>query len=159
MDKNQTNYDSRPDTIEHIKTVGKYMANFLSRATTRIAYHDKSKLESPEVEYFDKYTPILKDLEYGTKEYIDNMEALRPAIDHHYANNPHHPEYWENGIKDMSLVDIVEMLCDWVASCQRHPSGNILRSIEINQKRFGYSDELKQILINTLKEIQDENMQ
>jgi hypothetical protein len=42
------------------------------------------------------------------------------------------------------------MLCDWKAATLRHDDGDIRRSIEINQERFGYSDELKQILINTL---------
>jgi len=53
----------------------------------------------------------------------------------------------------MSLIDIVEMICDWIAAVERHDDGNIFKSIEINQKRFGYSDDLKNILINTAKEI------
>jgi hypothetical protein len=35
----------------------------------------------------------------------------------------------------------------------RHNDGDILRSVEINQKRFGYSDEMKQIFVNTIKEL------
>ncbi len=31
-----------------------------------------------------------------------------------------------------------------------NPKGNILKSIEINSKRFNFSDDLKQILINTV---------
>jgi len=49
----------------------------------------------------------------------------------------------------MDLLDLVEMLCDWKAATERHKDGDLLRSIEQNQKRFLYSDELKQILINT----------
>ena len=45
---------------------------------------------------------------------------------------------------------LLEMLCDWIAATKRHNNGDIRKSIEINQKRFGYSDELKQILFNTL---------
>jgi hypothetical protein len=37
----------------------------------------------------------------------------------------------------------------------RHETGCIYKSIEINQKRFGYSDELKQIFINTANYIQE----
>ena len=51
----------------------------------------------------------------------------------------------------MTLVDIVEMLCDWKAASLRHNDGNLLKSIEINANRFGYDDQLKQILINTAK--------
>ena len=49
----------------------------------------------------------------------------------------------------MNLIDLLEMICDWKASSERHADGDIFKSIEINQKRFGYSDDLKNILMNT----------
>lgn len=49
----------------------------------------------------------------------------------------------------MNLIDLLEMICDWKASSERHADGNIFNSIEVNQKRFGYSDDLKKILKNT----------
>jgi hypothetical protein len=51
----------------------------------------------------------------------------------------------------MNLVDLLEMVCDWKAATLRHANGDIEKSLEINQKRFGYSDELKAILRNTVK--------
>jgi hypothetical protein len=75
---------------------------------------------------------------------------MKPALDHHYAMNSHHPEHFATGIQGMSLLDVLEMLCDWKAATLRHNDGDIRRSIELNQKRFGYSDELKAILLNTL---------
>ncbi len=69
------------------------------------------------------------------------------GLEHHYGNNSHHPEFYENGIKGMNLIDLVEMLCDWKAATLRHINGDLLKSIEQNQKRFNYSDELKQILL------------
>jgi hypothetical protein len=54
----------------------------------------------------------------------------------------------------MSLFDLTEMLMDWKAASERHPGGtNILRSVEISSDRFSVSDQLKQILLNTVKEI------
>ena len=84
------------------------------------------------------------------KEYKSFLAGLKPALDIHYKNNRHHPEHFANGIKDMTLLDLLEMLCDWKASSERHADGDIYRSIEINQSRFGYSDELKTILKNTI---------
>ena len=75
---------------------------------------------------------------------------MKPALDSHYADNPHHPEHYDNGIKDMDLVDLIEMICDWKSATLRHNDGDIYKSIELNQKRFGYSDELKQIFKNTV---------
>ena len=50
----------------------------------------------------------------------------------------------------MNLIDVLEMICDWKASSEHHENGDIYKSIEINQKRFGYSDDLKSILKNTV---------
>ena len=74
---------------------------------------------------------------------------MKPALDHHYENNRHHPEHFKNGIKDMTLIDLIEMFCDWKTSSERHESGSILSSIDINKERFGYSEELASILLNT----------
>jgi hypothetical protein len=44
------------------------------------------------------------------------------------------------------------------AATLRHKDGDIRRSVEINQKRFGYSDELKRIFLNTIKEMNNESI-
>jgi len=49
----------------------------------------------------------------------------------------------------MNLIDLVEMLCDWSASCARYKDGNILTSISINTERFNISPDLASILRNT----------
>lgn len=143
-------YDSKSDTIEHINTVRGFLRKVLKDLDTRLLVHDASKLEDPEKATFDEYTPKLKGSTYGSDEYKSFLAAMKPALDHHYANNSHHPEFYPDGIRGMSLLDVVEMLCDWKAATLRHADGDIRQSIEINQKRFGYSDELKIILLNTL---------
>ncbi|MBQ7845480.1 MAG: hypothetical protein IJ392_04940 [Clostridia bacterium] len=90
-------------------------------------------------------------MQYGSDEYKESLKALKPALDHHYANSRHHPEHFARGILDMNLVDIVEMVCDWKAASERQKDGNLLKSIEQNAQRFGYDDQVKQILINTAK--------
>jgi len=112
--------------------------------------HDQSKLVDPEKSIFDEFTPKLRNSTYGSDEYKSFLTSMKPALDHHYKNNSHHPEFFENGIQDMTLLDILEMLMDWKAATIRHADGDILRSIEINQSRFGYSDDIKKILINTI---------
>lgn len=143
-------YDSSVETWRHIHTVQKYMLKVINLLLRRSHEHDQSKLSSPEKELFDTYTPLLKDCTYGSEQYKEFLVKLKPALDHHYANTLHHPESFPNGIKGMSLIDLVEMIVDWQAAVARHNDGDIRKSIEINQKRFGYSDELKQIFLNTL---------
>jgi hypothetical protein len=111
--------------------------------------HDQSKLESPEVEMFTEFTNKLADLTYGSKEFNDCKEQMGPALEHHYANNRHHPEHFKNGIDDMNLLDLIEMFCDWKASSMRHNNGNLLKSIEINAKRFKMNEQLVKIFENT----------
>lgn len=147
----EQNYDSTADTLIHIKEVNKNLLLFASELMLRAVNHDTSKLNSPEKELFDKYTPILKDLEYGTKEYEENLVHLQEALDHHYANNSHHPQHFVNGINGMTLMDIVEMFCDWCAAVKRTEGGDINKSIEINKNRFNMSDQLSDIFTNTVE--------
>ena len=143
--------ECRVETQKHIEKVRKYIRFFTDRLTTRGESHDASKLASPEVELFAEHTERLNEIEYGSDEYKNELEALKPALEHHYAVNSHHPEHWPNGVNDMSLWDICEMFCDWKASSERVRAGNILKSIEVNAERFHIDNQLKQILINTAR--------
>lgn len=147
--------ECRWKTQQHIENVRKNIRFFTDRLTTRGVEHDKSKLDEPEIELFAEHTDDLKNLEYGSEEYKQSLEALKPALEHHYAVNKHHPQFWKNGINDMSLIDLIEMLCDWKASSERNKNGNLLKSIEINAKRFGISNQLTQILINTARLLEE----
>jgi hypothetical protein len=145
-------YDSREDTLNHIFQVHRFIWILISELQHKASYHDHSKLEEPEKPIFDQYTPRLKNTTYGSDEYKGYLNEMRKALDHHYKNNRHHPEHFSNGIRGMTLVDICEMLSDWTAATLRHDDGDIYESIKLNQTRFGYSDELMQIFINTVKE-------
>ena len=186
--------DSRFATYEHIHEVQRRIGSAITNLIHRALEHDQSKLRSPEVEIFDRCTERLAGLTYGSPEYQAQLAEMKPALDHHYAHNSHHPEHHQppddpwverlqrsrdaiefgqvgewatdavmvldadlrsrrSPVRGMSLFDILEMLCDWDAATRRHQDGSILRSIEINQRRFGYSDELKQILLNTVAEL------
>lgn len=143
--------ECKAETLKHIRNVKKYMSIVHNLITNRALDHDRTKLESPELEVFTEYTPKLANSTYGSDEYKGFLKEMNVALKHHYENNRHHPEHFENGINDMNLIDIVEMLCDWKAATLRHNNGDLLRSIEINAGRFGYDNQLKQILINTAK--------
>ena len=143
-------FETMFQTYEHKQNVSKFISFILHDLIIRSIYHDNSKLENPEVDIFTEYTPKLANSTYGSDEYYQFLKEMKPALDSHYADNSHHPEHYDNGIKDMDLVDLIEMICDWKAATLRHNDGDIYKSIELNQKRFGYSDELKQIFKNTV---------
>lgn len=163
-------YDSRPDTYEHIGKVRGYLSAAIANLLARADRHDASKLVEPELEAFDRMTPLLATLTYGTDEYKASLAELGVALEHHYAANSHHPEHYEHGIAGMSLLDLVEMLVDWKAASLRmrkptpaapgrpeapqYDASDFMRSIALNQERFGYSDELRSILENTARELE-----
>ncbi len=146
-------YDSRPDTKAHIARVQELLAGVGDNLRTRAAKHDLSKLEDPEKSVFDVVTPKLKALTYGSDEYKASLAEMGEALTHHYAHNSHHPEHYEDGIYDMSLFDVVEMLMDWKAATERHTNGNIWTSIYQNEERFKLSPQLARILWNTAREL------
>ena len=112
----------------------------------------RSKLQSEELDTFIEYSPKLKASEYNSPEYHENLAAMKPALDHHYANNRHHIQFHEDGLMSMTLIDIIEMLVDWVASATRS-NNDVYRSLEINKDRFDIPEPIYQILKNTVDKL------
>ena len=145
-----TGYDSRADTLEHIHLVRNKIGIAAAELLQRGGDHDLSKLGPEEKPAFDRETPKLKSLTYGTPEYKASLEALGPALKHHYAHNSHHPEHYAEGIAGMDLFDLLEMICDWMASAKRNAgSGEV--DLVANVERFKIDPQLASILSNTLK--------
>jgi hypothetical protein len=147
--------EANEETRKHINRVRFLINNFIIALLDRAESHDASKLESPEVEIFARYTPKLKELTYGSEEYKQTLAEMKSALDHHYEVNAHHPEHHEFGIDDMDLVDIIEMLCDWKAASERHADGDVKQSIKINTDRFSMNQQLVNILCNSLGFVDD----
>lgn len=192
-------YDSATETLKHIRKVQANLGRMARLLIERGEVHDDSKLGPDEKPLFDKMTPLLSGVTYGSDEYRAMLAELRPALDHHNAANSHHPEHYKlwkcvhcKGVfqeKDapasdgyeskprfcpacthgaaifeftlephvsvdgFDLLDLVEMLCDWKAATERHNDGDIMRSIEINEKRFNLSPQVASILRNTVERL------
>lgn len=144
-------FDSTESTLEHIRNVRFKLMKIVDHLIERAMRHDASKLESPEKEVYDEFTPELRTLEYGSEEYKTILVKMKPAIEHHYSVSRHHPEYFVDRINGMNLIDLTEMLCDWKAAGERHTEKpiDIFRSIDINAERFHIEPQLVQILKNT----------
>ena len=52
-----------------------------------------------------------------------------------------------------SYFSLIEMLADWKAASLRHANGDIFESLRINKERFQISDQLIEILENTIREM------
>lgn len=141
------------ETMEHKKQVAFYLQKIANELFTRAIVHDNSKFSPNERPLYEMMTPLLKTLEYGTEEYKASLKELGPALAHHYANNRHHPEFHPDGIMNMNLVDLIEMLCDWMAAVKRTKNGNIAESLVKNKERFRIGTSLFLALANTVDDI------
>ena len=146
--------DAKFKTMRHIETVRNYINGVIKIFIDRAESHDQTKIQEPEAEIFEIYTPKLRQTTYGSEEYQQYLREMNVGLDHHYKHNRHHPEYHKNGIDDMNLIDLIEMLIDWKAASLRHEDGNIYESIKLNQERFGYSDDMRWLLERTMSYIE-----
>lgn len=146
-------YDSTQDTLDHIARVQHRLAEVSLNLRERAHTHDQSKLSEPEKSLLDQLETQTNLPIYGSEAERARFDALAEFRKYHYAANDHHPEHTDQGMRGMSLLSIIEMLCDWRAAGARHIGGNIWQSLEFNRKRFGISDEMYAILENTVKEL------
>jgi hypothetical protein len=134
-------------TAEHRARVHELMYEFANQLIERASKHDFSKTRSPELEGFADLLEVLEKHPYGSPEYQESLKS--GVIEHHYSANRHHPEHHKDGINGMDLLDFVEMWFDWRAACERRPDGDIKKSVEINEARFGPCSAYR-ILENTI---------
>lgn len=141
--------DMRGETLDHIRKVQSLLGGICESLRDRADVHDASKLVEPERSAFQEATPKLKATTYGSEDYRRLLADLKPALDHHYAVNSHHPEHYADGVEGMDLLDLIEMFADWKAATLRHDDGDIRRSIEVARERFGLAPQLARIFHNT----------
>lgn len=139
------------ETKRHIRKVGEFLDRASVEISRRSQEHDYSKLSAPELDGFASRSYKLKSAKYGTQAYKDQLEQLKPILEHHYSRNRHHPEHFEDGVNGMNLVDLIEMIADWKASSSRQGINeeDASRRLEHSIKRFRVKPQLAQILRNT----------
>ena len=86
-------YDSRSDTLAHILRVQELISDVKANLSFRAEAHDASKLVEPEKSVFDTCVLKLRTMAYGSDDYKAALAELKPALDHHYEANAHHPEH------------------------------------------------------------------
>ena len=137
-------------TLEHIHKVQKMLNICMTNIQERLVSHDRSKIFSQELAGFATLDTDISDVTFGSSEYEKVLEQLRDTLDHHYRENSHHPEHFKNGINEMNLLDLLEMTVDWIASAERSNNGNVMTSLPFQKKRYEISDQLFDIIKNTI---------
>lgn len=140
------------DLIDHKQRVSTYLLDVAHELALRAARHDNSKFSEEEYAFYDEAFPKLQQYAYGTPEFKAELEKIAPAIHHHYYVNDHHPEHFEDGINDMNLIQLIEMVCDWLAASERSKTP-FSKGMEMNQQRFHINPQLMEIIINTAQSL------
>jgi len=158
--KEQEYYNSIWSHKRRVKKIIDILANILK---VRGKTHDDSKLDEPQFSIIAKEFENLQSLTFGTPEYEENKKKIKPALDAHYSKNRHHIEFYPDGIKGMTLIDLIEFLVDIYCAAEKHDDGNVRFGIEYQREKYGFSKELEIILkntidfIDTMNEINKEN--
>lgn len=137
--------------LQHKKTVKERLLFLADELYKRAYYHDDSKLQMPELQWL-----IDMDKEpryaYGTPEYFDKMKRWDKFFKSHYKGNRHHPDHFPNGVNDMNLADLCEYIVDIISYYKELHANVALDTVNKQQQRFGFDEQLTQILKNTLIE-------
>ena len=135
--------------LEHVRLVAKLVNRCAAELVERGTDHDRSKWTPEEYGPYERALPRFKEAEYGSPEYFDVVKSIKPAIKHHTSVNRHHPEYFAIGLAGMNLLDVLEMVCDWIAASKReNPDG--VPALAYNIERFKIEPQLAAILQNTI---------
>ena len=146
-------FDFLTDTLIHISEVQEELENFCHELRMRGIKHDRSKLQEPEFSIFVSTREQFKKANYGTPEYTAVVEVASTAVDHHHKNNRHHTKYYPDGVYNMNLIDIIEMICDWKAASRRSPDKTLEDSLEECFKRYNIVGQLQRVIWNTLMDM------
>ncbi len=140
------------DTLLHIGEVQENLEQMASALRQRGIAHDRTKLQEVEFDTFVSTRPKFKKANYGSPEYQECVELAKPAVEHHYANNRHHTSCHENGISGMTLIDVIEMICDWKAAARRSPDKSLADTLDYAFNKYQIDPQLGRIITNTLHE-------
>jgi len=146
-------FDFLCDTVLHIGEVQENLEEVASELRKRGLAHDRTKLQQLEFGGFVKTREKFKKANYGSPEYKECVDLTRPAVDHHYKHNRHHTGFHPNGINDMTLIDVVEMLADWKGAARRSPDKKLVDTLDYAIKKYGIEPQLAKIIMNTLTEM------
>lgn len=136
---------------DHMLRVQSHMATMLRILMDRMVVHDQSKYSDDELDLITGKTK-LNSTPYGTDEYRQALEGVKASVSEHYRHNSHHPEHYKDGVADMSLFDLLEMLADWKAAGEQN-DGSIEKSFGVNESRYHVPSAIMVLLWNTAREL------
>lgn len=118
----------------------------------RAKKHDLSKFKDPELKPYiwltEYYRCKNKKIPFQYPEGV--KEETEKAWTHHKEANRHHPEY-HNSPKDMTTVDIAEMVADWAAMSQEY-NNDLKEWVDKNvNKKWHFTNKQTKLIYNLIQ--------
>jgi hypothetical protein len=139
-------------TRKHQQRVQELLLSEVKELIDRAVHHDASKLDREELEPWQGMEELIEregQVPYGSPAYEERMKIIEPMATRHYRLNTHHPQHYPGGVRDMDLLDVVEMLIDWKAASER--GGADTMSLEAALNRFKIDGLLGDVIRNTVE--------
>jgi hypothetical protein len=144
------------DLAQHKGWVNKYIVKVVHLLRERADGHDDDKYKDPLKRIYSKNFDALCKTTFRSPEYnkIVGSEEFQEAFKIHTKNNRHHPQHFENGVEDMNLIDIIEMLCDWKAASDRTGrKQSVKEGMELNYEKYHIDGIARKWIENTLEDL------
>lgn len=124
------------EILRHNGIVSHLLRQLARKLEERADLHDNSKFNWDELEGFIEFKALARVHPFGTEAYYQAQEKYKPAIDLHMSRNPHHPEYYGGDLNKMSLIDFMEMICDWTGATITYARLNFEEGLEVQKQEF-----------------------
>ena len=123
--------------IELVKTIMLRIGHSLNfdekSLLERAKVHDLTKFSNDE---FLGYMFLGDEKEHARVLTIEEKAIVNKAIEHHYKNNSHHPQFYDDCNK-MTDLDLLEMVSDWLAcAIERGRLPIITNSYNFNETNY-----------------------
>lgn len=141
-------------TYKHIARVRELLGTFAVEMIRRGDVHDASKFDPIEMGPLQAMQEVIDrdgQAPFGSEEYKRRTDMLGPMIEHHRANNSHHPEFYPDGVDGMDLFDLVEMFFDWKAASERGQESSM--NLSVACAKYSVSPQLQSIMRNTAERL------
>lgn len=138
---------------EHQQKVAAVIRQVIQELIARALTHDASKFTTQElkdnlVTLPDKWGLLAEGHGYHSPEQEQHRARFTAEIARHRKAHRHHPEYHADGVNDMDLIDLIEMICDWYVSAP-----DIDQSIRKNSEDYEIDPHISRILENTASKL------
>jgi hypothetical protein len=137
-------------TNKHIGNIKKILDYIKEQINDRGNNHDKSKFNKNEIDGWILGSN-LEQLDKNSDEYNQAKKLYDNAYKIHHKQNRHHPEYFKHGFSDMNVVDVVEIIADWMMDAVEE-NKSFEQIVNEKQKEFNFDNAIRNLLINSAKE-------